>query len=240
MKKRRFFQSSRSELICPMEKSAGRRIKTKKRRFFQSSRSELFCLVLVCIVYGCSLHQYGKAYRAAAAREIRVTDETKAMGTIYSALKEEIQIFPVDARQTEYTFEDSWGASRSYGGDRQHLGTDIMDTQNSRGRLRVRSMTDGVVTCVGWNQLGGWRVGITSDSGVYYYYAHLASYASGLAVGNEVKAGEWIGMMGDSGYGEEGTTGQFAVHLHVGILLDEQGKGEEWVNPYPFLKSLIS
>ncbi|MFQ9800291.1 MAG: hypothetical protein ACLR23_16700 [Clostridia bacterium] len=88
MKKRRFFQSSRSELFYPMEKSAGRRIKTKKRRFFQSSRSELFCLVLVCIVYGCSLHQYGKAYRAAAAREIQVTDETKAMGTIYSGAEE--------------------------------------------------------------------------------------------------------------------------------------------------------
>ena len=41
--------------------------------------------------------------------------------------------------------------------------------------------------------------------------------------------------MGDSGYGEEGTTGEFPVHLHLGIYLKE-GTEEISVNPYPVLR----
>lgn len=37
--------------------------------------------------------------------------------------------------------------------------------------------------------------------------------------GDQVRAGDLLGYMGDSGYGPEGTTGQFPVHLHVGIYM---------------------
>ena len=40
--------------------------------------------------------------------------------------------------------------------------------------------------------------------------------------------------MGDSGYGAEGTVGQFPVHLHFGIYFYENGK-EISVNPYEVL-----
>ena len=43
--------------------------------------------------------------------------------------------------------------------------------------------------------------------------------------------------MGDSGYGEEGTRGQFAVHLHVGIYIYINDE-EISVNPYYVLQSL--
>jgi hypothetical protein len=43
--------------------------------------------------------------------------------------------------------------------------------------------------------------------------------------------------MGDSGYGKEGTVGQFDVHLHLGIYVDADGK-EMSVNPYWILKLL--
>lgn len=42
-------------------------------------------------------------------------------------------------------------------------------------------------------------------------------------------------LYGDSGYGEEGTTGEFPVHLHLGIYLKE-GTEEISVNPYPVLR----
>lgn len=42
--------------------------------------------------------------------------------------------------------------------------------------------------------------------------------------GDQVQAGEMLGFMGDSGYGEEGTTGQFPVHLHLGIYAFKMGK----------------
>ena len=44
--------------------------------------------------------------------------------------------------------------------------------------------------------------------------------------------------MGDSGYGPEGTTGQFAVHLHVGIYVDDETGSEISINPYWVLKWL--
>ena len=53
----------------------------------------------------------------------------------------------------------------------------------------------------------------------------------------EVRAGDLIGFMGDSGYGEEGTVGRFAVHLHFGLYLDI-GKKETSINPYELLRYL--
>ena len=46
-----------------------------------------------------------------------------------------------------------------------------------------------------------------------------------------------LGFMGDSGYGEEGTVGKFAVHLHLGIYVSSK-IGEMTVNPYNILKLL--
>ena len=59
-----------------------------------------------------------------------------------------------------------------------------------------------------------------------------------MEVGDTVKAGDLLGYMGDTGYSkEEGTTGNFPVHLHVGIYLYLDGE-EISVNPYPALKFL--
>ena len=50
-------------------------------------------------------------------------------------------------------------------------------------------------------------------------------------------AGQLLGYMGDTGYGEEGTTGQFAVHLHLGIYIQTSHYQELSVNPYWVLKA---
>ena len=115
-----------------------------------------------------------------------------------------------------------------------HEGCDLLDTQNTEGRIPVVSATDGEVTNIGWLYLGGYRIGITAPSGVYYYYAHLSSYAGGMEVGKKVQAGEWIGFMGSTGEGEEGTKGKFPVHLHFGIYYQD-GTDEKAVDPYPYL-----
>ncbi len=49
------------------------------------------------------------------------------------------------------------------------------------------------------------------------YYAHLERYEDGLQAGDVVAKGQVIGYLGDSGYGPEGTTGEFEPHLHFGI-----------------------
>ncbi len=160
------------------------------------------------------------------------------------AVWEDLKYFPVPLCETNDTlatsFENSWKFARNFGGERQHEGTDIMALVNERGRYPIISMTDGTVEKIGWLRLGGYRIGIRSPSGGYYYYAHLYDYAKDFQEGDEVKAGELLGFMGDSGYGEEGTIGQFAVHLHVGIYVDDENGEEMSLNPYWALKWLES
>ena len=156
--------------------------------------------------------------------------------SIYFGITNDIRCFPVSydsVNNVGISYVDSWGAARSYGGDRVHEGTDIMAGNNERGYFPVVSMTDGKVEKLGWLELGGYRVGIRSASGAYYYYAHLDSYADGLKEGMDIKAGSVIGTMGDSGYGDEGTKGKFDVHLHLGIYY---GEDEISFNPYHILK----
>ena len=65
---------------------------------------------------------------------------------------------------------------RTYGGKRGHEGCDIMASYNHRGVYPVVSVCDGTLEKIGWLPQGGWRLGIRSKSGVYYYYAHLSDY----------------------------------------------------------------
>lgn len=167
--------------------------------------------------------------------------DIQEIADIESAIWEDLQYFPVplpEALELDTSFENSWMFSRNFGGERRHEGTDIMASINERGRYPVVSMTDGVVEKIGWLTLGGYRIGIRSPSGGYYYYAHLYDYAKDFKEGDVVKAGELLGFMGDSGYGEEGTTGQFAVHLHVGVYVNGKDGGEMSLNPYWMLKWL--
>lgn len=179
------------------------------------------------------------AEKTAAAR--KRWERAKGWGTYLSACQavwDDLEYFPVagsaDGKGLTVSFEDSWMFDRSYGGERGHEGTDIMPSVNEPGVFPVVSMTDGIVESKGWLELGGWRLGIRAPHGAYFYYAHLDSY-SDIREGDRIEAGEFLGFMGDTGYGtEEGTRGKFPVHLHVGIYLYEGGQ-EISVNPYPAL-----
>lgn len=165
-------------------------------------------------------------------------DQTAEDGNAYQYIFDEIKYFPI-ADSGEETlsceFADTWMADRTFGGDRQHEGCDIITTEDQRGMYPVVSMSDGTIEKLGWLKLGGYRIGIRSKGGTYYYYAHMESYADSLYEGKEISAGEFLGFVGDTGYGEEGTTGQFVVHLHLGIYVpDEQGT-DQAINPYPYL-----
>lgn len=168
----------------------------------------------------------------------RIQAIVKLEETVWADLK----FFPIPLSRAENelntSFENSWMFERTFGGERGHEGTDIMASQNKRGLYPVISMTDGVVEKIGWLKLGGYRIGIRSPSGCYYYYAHLNDYEKDFKEGDEIKAGELLGFMGDSGYGEEGTIGQFAVHLHVGVYVDDENGREMSLNPYWLLKWL--
>lgn len=183
--------------------------------------------------------QFRRDFFSDSMRENRelLSEECK---TFLTNVENDVEYYPIPEssvdKSLKTSYVDGWMSERTYQGKRGHEGTDIMASTDKRGLYPILSMTDGVITSLGWLEKGGYRVGITSNSGIYYYYAHLDSYA-GLKKGQKVSAGTLLGYMGDSGYGPEGTKGQFAVHLHVGIYSFQEGK-EISVNPYYVLLSL--
>ncbi len=158
----------------------------------------------------------------------------------FATVLSDIRCFPVALDGTggeTLSFENSWGGARNYGGDRRHEGVDIMTSNNMAGYFPAVSMCDGTIEKMGWLELGGYRIGIRSEHGLYTYYAHLDSYREGLKTGDRVRAGDIIGYLGDTGYGPEGTRGKFDVHLHFGLYVDIDGR-EVSLNPYWILKQM--
>lgn len=163
----------------------------------------------------------------------------------YNGLLADIKYFPVprsNKRKEWVNYVNSWNYERTYKGNRTHEGTDVMGDINKDGIYPVVSVSDGYVSNIGWLELGGWRIGITSPSGIYYYYAHLDSYAKEYKEGDVIRAGDIIGYMGSTGYSKvEGTKNKFPVHLHFGIYItpdpDIAADYEEiTLNPYNILK----
>ncbi len=155
---------------------------------------------------------------------------------LYGAILNDVVCFPVAADGIVY--ENSWMFERNYGGRRGHEGTDLIPPENLSGHYPIVSMTDGVVEKVGWLPLGGYRIGIRSPSGGYFYYAHLERYSRTFWPGETISAGTVLGWMGDTGYGPEGTRGKFDVHLHLGIYIRTEHTRELSVNPYWILRYL--
>lgn len=155
-----------------------------------------------------------------------------------------LKAFSPIAKGFEYSDYDDFGSSRSYGYKRQHLGHDMMGQIGTP----VIAVESGYVEALGWNQYGGWRIGIRSFDGKrYYYYAHLRQnfpYALDLKEGSIVTAGDVIGYMGHTGYStKENTNNIDTVHLHWGmqLIFDEsqkEGNNEIWIDCYALSRFL--
>lgn len=119
----------------------------------------------------------------------------------------------------EQGLADTWGAARSQG--RTHEGIDIFAPRGTP----IQSTTQGIVSKVGNNNLGGRVVVVVGPGGAGHYYAHLEDYAD-ISPNDWVNAGDIIGYVGDSG-NAKGTP----PHLHYGIYINGSA-----VNPYPLLQ----
>lgn len=142
--------------------------------------------------------------------------------------------YEVRLRTPSYRVYDDFGAERNYKEQTRHKGNDTIADEG----VPLVSMTDGVLERVGWNEHGGYRIGVRASSGAYFYYAHMEEYgweiAEGdLRKGDRIKAGQLLGYVGDTGYGPEGTQGKFINHLHlqIGVKLEDY-EGDFWFNPY--------
>lgn len=103
-----------------------------------------------------------------------------------------VKAFLPIAKNYSFSHYDDFGNARSYGFKRVHLGNDLMGAIGTP----IIAVESGTIEALGWNQYGGWRIGIRSfDKKRYYYYAHLRKdhpYVKNLQVGQTVKAGDVI------------------------------------------------
>ena len=119
---------------------------------------------------------YWEAYEAVLGGMVGVYEAEQEDGwkQVYG-----LKAFSPIAKGFSYSESDDFGASRSYGYQRTHLGHDILGQVGTP----IIAIEGGIVRALGWNQFGGWRIGIDSFDGKrYYYYAHLRQdrpYAEG-------------------------------------------------------------
>ena len=154
-----------------------------------------------------------------------------------------LKAFSPIAKGYSYSHFDDFGVSRSYGFKRKHLGHDMMGSVGTP----IIAVESGYVECVGWNQYGGWRIGIRSfDKKRYYYYAHLRRDHpyNDMYEGKIITAGDVIGYLGMTGYStKENVNNINTPHLHWGmqLIFDESQKdanSEIWIDIYAITKLL--
>jgi murein DD-endopeptidase MepM/ murein hydrolase activator NlpD len=125
---------------------------------------------------------------------------------------------------------DTYKDARSEGA-RAHEAIDIVAPRGTA----VIAAAPGTIERLFQSNDGGNTIYVRSDDRrTVYYYAHLDSYAAGLAEGDRVARGRTLGTVGSTGNASE-----FAPHLHFAVMRTEPG-AEWWdsagaIDPYPLL-----
>ncbi|MCL2773973.1 MAG: M23 family metallopeptidase [Oscillospiraceae bacterium] len=155
-----------------------------------------------------------------------------------------LKVFSPVAKGYGYTHYEDFGASRSYGYSRPHTGNDLLGNVGTP----IIAVEDGYVEAIGWNQYGGWRIGIrTYDKKRYYYYAHLRKdhpFVPNLKEGDAVHAGDVIGYLGMTGYSAKENVNNITIpHLHFGLQIifsevQKDGTNQIWVDVYNIVNLL--
>ena len=112
-------------------------------------------------------------------------------------------VFPIYGQAS---FTDSFNAPRATTG--WHHGEDIFAPLGAP----VLAVADGIVYSVGWNKVGGLRFWLQDLAGNEFYYAHLSAFSPLAINGAQVRAGDVIGFVGNTGDAEH-----TPYHLHFEI-----------------------
>ena len=121
--------------------------------------------------------------------------------------------------------EDNFGMPRD-GGRRRHKGIDIFAPRGAK----ILAVADGYISYIGEQGKGGRCLWLVTDQGSSFYYAHLDRWAPGIYEGMEVRSGELLGYVGNTG-----NALKTPPHLHFGVIANDEA-----VNPYPLLTSTIA
>ena len=101
-------------------------------------------------------------------------------------------MFPV-LGATSNDYSNDFGAPRADTGF--HQGIDIFGAAGTP----ILAINDGVLSNVGWNTLGGRRFWLTDRYGNQFYFAHLSGFSPLAKDGAQVKRGDVIAFLGNSG-----------------------------------------
>jgi hypothetical protein len=134
-------------------------------------------------------------------------------------------VFPVYGPSA---YGDTFGAPRGDVSGGWHHGDDIFAPLGAP----LLAVADGTVFSVGWNDVGGYRLWLRDRGGNEFYYAHLSAYTSLAVNGRQVKAGDVLGFVGNTG-DAEGTPFHLHFEVHPVALLFLGYDGA--VNPTKYL-----
>lgn len=123
---------------------------------------------------------------------------------------------------------DTYTQSRSEG--RTHDAIDIMAPADTP----VLAAADGQIQKLFQSERGGTTIyQLSADKKLIFYYAHLARYADGLTAGKQVRQGEVIAYVGDTG---NAGAGNYHLHFSIATVSDPKRYWEGTnINPYPLL-----
>jgi murein DD-endopeptidase MepM/ murein hydrolase activator NlpD len=124
------------------------------------------------------------------------------------------------------SFTNTFAAPRADTG--WHHGEDIFAALGTP----LLAVADGTVFSVGWNDVGGYRLWLRDRQGNQFYYAHLSAFSPLAVNGAQVKAGDVLGFMGNSG-DAQGTPYHLHFEIHPVQLLYKGYDGV--ISPYPIL-----
>jgi len=124
---------------------------------------------------------------------------------------------------------DTFGDARSEG--RIHDAIDIAAPEGTP----VLAAADGQILKLFQSERGGTTIyQLSQDRKLVFYYAHLQRYADGLVEGADVKRGDVIAYVGDTG---NAGAGNYHLHFSIAIVSDPKRYWEGTnINPFPLLR----
>jgi murein DD-endopeptidase MepM/ murein hydrolase activator NlpD len=134
-------------------------------------------------------------------------------------------VFPVYGLSS---YTDTFGAFRGDVAGNWHHGDDIFAPLGAP----VLACADGTIFSVGWNDVGGNRLWLRDGEGNEFYYAHLSAYTPAARNGKNVRAGQVIGFVGNTG-DAQGTPYHLHFEVHPVAYLGLGYDGA--VDPTPYL-----
>lgn len=150
-----------------------------------------------------------------AVEHVEVIDQTPAILPI---------LVPADSKADPFWFSSGFGERihPRTGKPEFHRGLDIAASEGTP----VIATADGTITRFTTDQFLGNVIDVEHKAAkLKTVYGHLSRFAKGMKEGKEVKRGDIIGFVGDSGW----STGE---HLHYGVYLFDQ---KRWVDPKTYI-----